>query len=422
MNIPAALRGSGVAIESKGVLVQATEEVTVYCVNKQRYSTDAFIAYPVDALGTEYIAVTWTGKPTLMVTGITDGTNVTLTFPSTYSSSFYYDGITYEGGMSLMISLNRMETFHIYSETGDLSGTQIVSSSAVAAFSGNYKIGVTDTNTGTSSDHLVEQLVATQSWGTEFITFPTPERTVGDYIRVIAAEDNTTFTFDGGSYSLNAYQYTTFNKASGSYFYITADKGISVAIFSKTEGLSYTNDAQNGGDPAMSFSVPVALFGSDYTWSTVTDTNGDFNNYIVIVSDVDYIANLVLDDVSLNTTWVNVTGTTDYVGVYVNVTPGAHSLYNSVPANGFLGMAMGNAQFNSYAYASGLRLAHINEVGKNSLSFYCHLSDSYAIYGCCWLKRSLYVSAKSIDNSLPAQSAQADQTETSCHWLVFLRF
>jgi len=360
VNVPATIRGLGTALESKGVLIQAMEEVTVYCVNKQKFSTDGFIAYPVDTLGTEYVAVTWDAKPVIMVAAVTDGTSVTFAIPSTYSSSFDYDGNTYNGGTNLTVSLNRMQTFHLYSDYGDLTGTTLSGNQAFVAFSGNKKTAVEDTNTGTSSDHLVEQLVPTQSWGTEFITFPTPERTVGDYIRVLAAEDNTNFTFEGSSYILNAAQYTTFNKPSGSYFYVTSDKGICIAIFCKTEGKSGYNDAVNGGDPAMSFSVPVALYGSDYTWSTVTATTGDFNNYIVVVSNLNYISGLVLNDVAVSATWVNVTGTSDFVATYMNVTPGAHSLYNSVPANGFLGMAMGNAQFNSYGYASGLRLAHIN--------------------------------------------------------------
>lgn len=53
VQITADIRGDGTSKANLGVYITATEDVTVYSVNKQLYSTDAFTGYPTDSLGTE---------------------------------------------------------------------------------------------------------------------------------------------------------------------------------------------------------------------------------------------------------------------------------------------------------------------------------------------------------------------------------
>ena len=358
------IRGEGVQLGDLGVYISASEEITVYSVNKEVYSTDAFIAYPIDSLGDDYIAATWTKVPEIMVAAVTDATTITFTFPATYTESFSYSGISYTGGDSLSVTLDTYQTFHIYSALGDLTGTRMTGNTEFTAFSGNYKTPVTDTGTKAASDHLVEQLVPVKALGKEFVTFPSPDRNVGDYVRVIAAEDATTYVMDSTTYTLDQNEYDTHNLDSETYHWISSNKGVLVVAYSKTIGIDNSGDGPYGGDPAMSMVVPVALYGSDYTWSTVTTTAGDFQNYIIVVTLETYIADLMLDNAVANANWTQVIGNTDYVGAIINVSPGAHSIYNAVPAHTFLGLAYGNAEFNSYAYASGMRLASINLVSR----------------------------------------------------------
>ena len=370
--LPPEIRGTGTSKDQLGVYITSSEEVTVYSVNKQLYSTDAFTAYPTDSLGSDYVAVTWEGFSQIMVVATEEGTTaVDFNFPITYNTSdIFYSFVLYDGGQTLTVSLQQFETFHIRSWEGDLTGTNINGTGNFAAFSGNYKVAVADSpNTESTSDHLVEQLVPTQAWGKEFITFPSPERTIGDYLKVTAAEDSTSYSFDGNSYEINAYEFTLHRLNSDTYYYITSDKGISVMLFSKNIGVSGFNDGPNGGDPAMAVIVPLPLYGYDYTWSTVHTTEGAFtSNWIVIVTRQEYTSGLVLDNaaISEDILWTNVTDNDAYVGARVSVGDGSHSIYNSDPAETFFGIAYGNALFNSYAYASGLRLASINLVSTPS--------------------------------------------------------
>lgn len=76
------LSGENVEHSNKGVLITATEEITVFGVNKDPTSTDGFVSFPTDSLGTEYILVTWSSDGEFMIIGVTDGTIVKITIPT----------------------------------------------------------------------------------------------------------------------------------------------------------------------------------------------------------------------------------------------------------------------------------------------------------------------------------------------------
>lgn len=60
-------------------------------------------------------------------------------------------------------------------------------------FIGNVRTFVSYNNivTSGSRDHLVEQLPPVSSYGKKFAMFTTPERTVGDFFKIVASQDNT---------------------------------------------------------------------------------------------------------------------------------------------------------------------------------------------------------------------------------------
>lgn len=52
--LPVNLRHTGSGIDTKAITVKATGDIVVYGINKQTWSTDGFLAFPVDVVGTEY--------------------------------------------------------------------------------------------------------------------------------------------------------------------------------------------------------------------------------------------------------------------------------------------------------------------------------------------------------------------------------
>ena len=44
----------GTGMTSKALFITSDEDISVYVVNRERYSADAFLALPIDVVGKEY--------------------------------------------------------------------------------------------------------------------------------------------------------------------------------------------------------------------------------------------------------------------------------------------------------------------------------------------------------------------------------
>jgi hypothetical protein len=76
--------------------VQATDELTVYAVNKESKSTDSYLSLPVDTLGKEYFALTFEKEAAMMVVGTQNNTRVNITFPrNSKPIEFFYNDKMY---------------------------------------------------------------------------------------------------------------------------------------------------------------------------------------------------------------------------------------------------------------------------------------------------------------------------------------
>ncbi|XP_063430248.1 uncharacterized protein LOC134712536 [Mytilus trossulus] len=358
------LRMSGSSSSSKGILVSASDEVVIYGVNKERYSNDAFLGVPIDVLGTEYYAVTWypaSQQCELAVAGVIDNTVVSFTFPASMSSSVTYDGVSYSGGSTLTVTLHQFDTIQLINSDADLTGTYIHSDKKIAAFSGNKK---TTIGTGTSSDHLVEQLTPVGTWGKNFITVPIPLRTTGDYFKYIASEAGTTVTISGGfteTFTLaNAGDFEERLVPSTAYCYVSADKAIKVVQFCLSQ-----QSSNELSDPMMMIIPPVEQFGADYTFATPRYSQGSYDNYFMFVVKRAEKDGLLVDGAAFPSATVyndiNVGGT-DYVAGYISVSDGSHTIRHQSTISIFGGYLYGQAQYETYGFTTGMRLAPINTV------------------------------------------------------------
>ena len=73
--------------------MKADNDVTVYAVNKELLSTDAYVGIPIQSLGTEYYAISYIKDPELMVVATEDTTTVSITWPA--SAVVIFNGTTY---------------------------------------------------------------------------------------------------------------------------------------------------------------------------------------------------------------------------------------------------------------------------------------------------------------------------------------
>ncbi|XP_069062266.1 IgGFc-binding protein-like [Pleurodeles waltl] len=170
----------------KLVMVDADADISVIAFNSAANTADAMTCLSKQDLGTEYFVFTSaSGQGNHFAVG--NGQDVETQVNITVSGSLVVDGIRYQDKQTVAITLAPQEVI-LLSDTNDLTGTRLVSSTPVAVFSGNKCY----TSSAGACDIVVEQLYPVQSWGKQFVIFPLMTKDTKDRIIIIAARPNTT--------------------------------------------------------------------------------------------------------------------------------------------------------------------------------------------------------------------------------------
>lgn len=363
----------GMGRSNNALSVSASDEIIVYGVNKELYSCDAFLAFPVDVLGTEYYTVSHfpsTYATEFLIAGVFTDTevNIDLKFNSV-NTKIQFEKKFYANGDVINILMDPYDTVQIQT-MADITGTKITSSQPIVVYSGNRR---TNVGAGRSMDHLVQQMMPIITWGKRFITLPIPTRTTGDFFRFIASENNTVVNTTGFDYQLNqniSYTLVLQNpgdyveKYHSSYFY-------SLVVSSKPISLFQIVSSQvvEMADPAMIQIPPIEQFGAEYVFTTPKYTLGEYTNFFMFVVHSKDAAGLQLNGVNLPSTqeYKQITGTS-YLASYVAVPTGSHSFRHTSPIVFFGGYLYGLANYESYGFPAGTRLSPINGVSISNFS------------------------------------------------------
>jgi hypothetical protein len=348
--------------------VQFDTEVALVGVNMQRWSSDAFMGIPADALGTRYLVLAYPN--TLSANPGSDSTKIS-DFPSEFSVVATSDStkvtinapvrINGQAGRApIAVTLNRGEIF-TGQATGlagtDASGTEIVASKPVAVYAGHERANV-PYNRAVGRDHLAEQLPPVELWGTEAIVTPHAqiEKTLPDsnIVRVIAAADGTHISVDD-------LEKGTLNKGEVMEFlldrpmHITGSDRILVAEYHGSvldeRLVKISNDTI--GDPFMTVLPAPSQFDSSYGFESFGAPNFDFSFANVIAPSASTGA-LWLDGVHIDPVeFIPVPGT-GYSYAQLPLTPGVHTMHGDAR----FGLNLyGYGPFNSYGYVAGANYA-----------------------------------------------------------------
>ncbi len=260
------------------------------------HTTDASLLIPTPALDREYYVVSypqtnpsrgsWDLPAAVNIVPIEDNTQVTF-----ISSTNTRAG----GGIPAMspgtvydITLNAYDNLQIETQTTghDLSGSYIESDKPVAVFAGGRCADI-PINMG-YCDHLEQQLTPLSTWGTKYAAAMHPQRN-NEYVlwRFVAAEDDTTITFDppavhapltldaGQVYELASYQ---------DFMAESTDPNKPFMVVQFMIGAEACGAAGNlRGDPAMTLSVPTAQYLDRYVF--LSDPTYAYNWLVVVRSD-----------------------------------------------------------------------------------------------------------------------------------------
>lgn len=345
--IPNTLTNEGTQLSRKGILIEATSDIALFSFSIEDTSCGGALIIPIDALGSEYYAMSW--FPSIQVPKRYSQLGVVSPYPNTmvtiYLSkiggvSVTYNNQVYDSNTPIIIQLSYMDVFTISSINNlDLTGTRISSTQPVAVFSGNTYVSVSYLG---NQDMTISQLPPASTWGMDYALVPFPGRSVGDKVKLIVRDPQTRVNstirnailyFDEGG------AFTDRELPSDQPMRLTSNGPIYVAQFAKS------NSGGDQGEPAMLTMPPVIQFRNEYTFAV--PTAGEYNIFLTLLIEQRFLSGLRLDGnpVSIEG-WGTIPGYQEPT-VYktIQISPGHHSLNNVFPT----------AVFGATVYAQGGR-------------------------------------------------------------------
>ncbi|MBK7753793.1 MAG: gliding motility-associated C-terminal domain-containing protein [Flavobacteriales bacterium] len=336
-------------VDNKSVVIRTQDTVAVFAINFEEFTADGATVYPVQSLGDSYRLVAYpglNGLPELasefLIVARQDDTEIEInTTANTVGGQI--------AGTPFTIQLDSGQTYQVIAADalGDFTGTTVRGTlnsgpcRTFAVFSGSVCTNIPD-GCG-ACDHVVEQNLPPQAWGTRYFSVPFATTTQYTY-KILADTDGTLVTVNGGvPVPLNAGQSVEVNSFTQAACF-EGNQPFMVAQF--MEGIS----CGGNGDPAMLLLNAEEQRIDNVTFATVVSNiiTGHYLNVIVQLPDV--------DDVSLDGTLVPPGSFTPYPNcatvAYASLplTQGSHTLQCPGGLTAYV-YGMGSAE--SYAYSVG---------------------------------------------------------------------
>lgn len=363
--------------------VTTTKDVTIYAHEQAITTAESLTALPTDALGNEYLVLTYNSD------GSWDyGSNI----PSGNSTPSQFVVIATEDSTLVTIEpkcptrvnqlniqnvvLNKGDCYLVQADVKrnnlnfDLSGSRVLSTKPIVLISGQQRAKLPIQGDGISRDCLMEQLPPITAWGRNAIVAPfaqSPTITaldVNDLFRVMASSDNSEIFVDGISVG-------TYNK--GEFFefdltephYIESNAPILVAQYKKSAKSANASGGDNEmSDPLMMIVPPIEQFGNFYRIANIQSYEVDqtypysrhpvyLEHYIEIVAQDSLTSQIKFDGNIIDKNFFKKVPNSFFSYCYLGVQEGTHEIM--APA-GFGLMVYGYGYANSYGYYGGMNL------------------------------------------------------------------
>ena len=350
-------------IAEKGLKVESSDTISVYCTNIAYVSFDASFVLPVESLGDEYIIQSYDQSrdgstnpyvynnetSAFLILATEDNTEIEIT-PACNTLGGRPANETFT------ITMNAGETYHVRSvRTGsqrDLSGTHILAADCkrIAVFNGNT-VTCIPIDMGNGYDHVFEQAMPLRSWGKNFVVTSSRNRN-RDFIKITSSADANQITKNGNPLvTLQAGQSYIFDMdETESSCFLQADLPCAVYLFNNS---SYDQSWLGGlGDPSMVWIAPVEQRINDVTFSTFDHFNINIETHSVnIIVNTEDIADVYFDGQQISPLlFSRVNGNHDYSYTRMDITHGVHRI---TCANGFNAHVYGFGDAKGYAYLVG---------------------------------------------------------------------
>lgn len=369
---------------NKAIHVSTGNPISLYCIISNNARTGGSLILPTSTLEQEYYvfseqnagSTNTAAYSEFTLVGVEDNTLVDITPTQTDRTGARLANTKFQ------ITLNKGDIYQ-YQAIDDLTGSRIQAVSGckpIAVFSGNTWTAYCEqgsTRNPNGGDNLYQQLFPVTAWGKNFVSAPFFNTLNGntDIIKIIVAEDNTTITVNGSTSQANGTTLQNpYAKGSVIRFYtkepsvIKASAPIAVAQYQTSQTCNLNNDAranQGGpflGDPEMTILNPIEQTLKDITvyskLGSVTGVNTNILKYYLnIIIKTSDIAGFTLDGSAISSQFKPLAdGEYSYAVVDVTNTGAQHRL---IAAGGFVAIAYGYGQVESYAYLAGTDLKNL---------------------------------------------------------------
>ncbi|MES9854114.1 MAG: putative Ig domain-containing protein [Candidatus Thiodiazotropha sp. L084R] len=354
-------------VQSTGILVRSTEDISLTLLNFYQNSLDSALVLPDSALGTDYVITAYqslkyakirspnihSGELNVFMGIVASQDNTDITITPTVD---YFDGIAERTtGSPYTINLARGETYQVYSPS-NLSGSRVSSSGPVSVFAGNSCAYIQEL----FCDHIVENVLPINSWGSEYYVTPLALRENGDTFVVYAAYDNTVISLNGIYIAqLNQGEYLEFIEDRPSK--LTGSKPFALAQYSNSLRYDQLASSSSMGDPAMLIVEPEDHFLSSYLVSTLPETivlednsyTGPFRyNFVNLLADESIKDTITLNGEPISIDWQPIENS-HYYGGSLPLDIGIYDISGA----GIFGLYIyGFDNYDSYAHYGGSAL------------------------------------------------------------------
>jgi gliding motility-associated-like protein len=383
---------------NRGIHVTATAPIILYSHISNAARSAATMVLPTKALGNEYYTMAYnqmassTVNPVeyrvsqFSIVGVEDNTVTEITLPAGVNS---ISNASHTGGSTYQITLNKGDVYQFQS-TKDVTGVKITTVGAckpVAVFSGSTKAGFCEqpgSIDGSGQDNLYQQLFPLSTWGKNYLTAPFYNALHGvkDVIRILVGKDNTIVTVNGSTTTANgvalANPYAkgsiiTFSSSTPNT--ISASEPISVAQLQVSASCNPNNYLRGTlinsnqpfpGDPEMTILNPIEQTLTDITlYSAISVTAAPTNirkHFINVILKTADIPVFTIDNATIPASQFTVIDA-DYSYLIKDVTTASatNPTHRIKAPNGFLAIAYGYGDYESYAYLAGADIRNLTQ-------------------------------------------------------------
>lgn len=192
-----------------GIHIYADQPISVYVLNHRHYTADGYLAIPISSCGTEYIHLSYYDFHEdlyggeyrgggFLITAAENGTDVFIELKGKGKEISQTLG-GHKIGDRWKVTLNKGEVYCVMGVGAtrgqfDLSGSRVVSNKPIGFISFHKRTMIPSFDLWNGRNMLCEMIPPVSAWGKRYATVEYQRKGRGDFFRIIAARDNTTFT------------------------------------------------------------------------------------------------------------------------------------------------------------------------------------------------------------------------------------